>query len=119
MESGTDRRTSRRVKLLKWSAKILLKDKSLDGAARNISESGAFIYYSQPHGNDLPLQPDQVVDLLIEVPERRPLFISAQVVWSHILSSDEKDTVLGAGLHFTDIFHEDRRFLQDFVAASN
>ena len=115
MEPKIDRRVSKRVKLIKWPTKILIKEKSIDGITRNISVRGAFIYYFQPHGNNRPLQLHKVVDLIIEAPGVAPLFISAEVIWSNILSSDEKNTVLGVGLHFIEISDEERRFLHDFV----
>jgi hypothetical protein len=36
MESKIDRRSNKRVKLIKWPAKVLIKDKSIDGIVRNI-----------------------------------------------------------------------------------
>jgi c-di-GMP-binding flagellar brake protein YcgR len=115
MEPKIDRRRCKRAKIIKWPTKILIKDKSIDGITRNISVHGIFIYYSQPHGNDRPLQLHKVVDLIIEAPGVAPLFISAEVIWSNILSSDEKNTVLGVGLYFIEISDEERQFLHDFV----
>ena len=115
MEPKVDRRTCKRAKIIKWPAKILIKDKSIDGIVRNISVHGAFIYYFEPHGKNRPLQLHKVVDLIIEAPGVAPLFISAEVIWSNILSSDEKNTVLGVGLHFIEVSDEDRQFLHDFV----
>lgn len=115
MEPKIDRRSGKRVKLIKWPANILIKDKSIDGITRNISVHGAFIYYFQPHGNNLPLQLHEVVDLIIEATGVAPLFISAEVIWSHTLSSDEKNTLFGVGLRFIEVPEKDRQFLQDFV----
>ncbi len=115
MEPKVDRRTCKRVKIIKWPAKILIKDKSIDGITRNISVRGAFIYYFQPHGNNLPLQLHKVVDLIIEATGLAPLYISAEVIWSNILSSDEKNTLIGVGLRFIEVPEKDRHFLQDFV----
>mgnify|MGYP000134108486 CR=1 FL=1 len=115
MEPKIDRRVSKRVKLIKWPTKILIKEKSIDGITRNISVYGAFIYYFQPHGNNRPLQLHKVVDLIIEAPGVAPLFISAEVIWSNILSSDEKNTLLGVGLRFIEVPDKERQFLHDFV----
>ena len=117
MEPEIDRRRLSRVKLLNWPAKILIKDKTIDGTTRNISTHGAFLYYYRPHGNDLPLQLGQVVDLIIEPPDEAPLFMPAEVIWSNILSSDEKNTLLGVGLHFIQVSDKNRKFLHDFVTA--
>ena len=115
MEPKVDRRTCKRAKIIKWPAKILIKDKSIDGIVRNISVHGAFIYYFEPHGKNLPLQLHKVVDLIIEATGLAPLYISAEVIWSNILSSDEKNTLIGVGLRFIEVPEKDRHFLQDFV----
>jgi hypothetical protein len=56
-----------------------------------------------------------VVDLIIEATGLAPLYISAEVIWSNILSSDEKNTLIGVGLRFIEVPEKDRQFLQDFV----
>jgi c-di-GMP-binding flagellar brake protein YcgR len=116
MEPKIERRAFKRVKLINWPAKILIKDKSISGTTRNISPKGAFIYYFQPHGNDRPLKLHKVVDLIIEAPGVAPLFICAEVIWSNILSSDEKNTLLGMGLRFIEVPDKELQFLHDFVA---
>ena len=81
MEPKIDKRSNKRVKLIKWPAKVLIKDKSIDGIVRNISVHGAFIYYLEPHGKNLPLQRHKVVDLIIEASGVTPLYICAEVIW--------------------------------------
>jgi len=115
MEPKTERRAFKRVKLINWPAKIIIKDKSIDGATRNISPKGAFICYFQPHGDDRPLQVHKVIDLIIEAPSVTPLFICAEVIWSNILSSDEKNTLLGVGLRFIEVPDKGLQFLHDLV----
>jgi len=115
MEPKIERRAFKRVKLINWPAKILIKDRSINGTTRNISPQGAFIYYFQPHGDDRPLQLHKVVDLIIEAPGVAPLFICAEVIWSNILSSDEKNTLLGMGLRFIEVPDKELQFLHDFI----
>lgn len=115
MEPKIERRAFKRVKLINWPAKILIKDKSISGTTRNISPKGAFIYYFQPHGDDRPLKLHKVVDLIIEAPGVAPLFICAEVIWSNILSSDEKNTLLGMGLRFIEVPDKELQFLHDFI----
>jgi c-di-GMP-binding flagellar brake protein YcgR len=116
MEPKIERRTFKRVKLINWPVKILINDRSINGTTRNISPQGAFIYYFQPHGDDRPLQVHKVVDLIIEAPGVAPLFICAEVIWSNILSSDEKNTLLGMGLRFIEVPDKELQFLHDFIA---
>ena len=115
VEPKIERRAFKRVRLINWPAKIIVKDKSMDGTTRNISPKGAFVYYFQPHGDDLPLQLHTVVDFIIQVPRGASLFICAEVIWSNILSSDEKNTLLGMGLHFIEVPDKELQFLYDFV----
>jgi len=115
MEPKIARRAFKRVKLINWPAKIIIKDKSIDGTTRNISPQGAFIYYFRPHGDDRPLQLHKVVDLIIQAPSVAPLFICAEVIWFNILSSDEKNTLLGIGLRFIEVPDKELQFLHDFV----
>ena len=115
MEPKIERRAFKRVRLINWPAKILIKDRSINGTTRNISPQGAFIYYFQPHGDDRPLQLHKVVDLIIEAPSVAPLFICAEVIWSNILSSDEKNTLLGMGLRFIEVPDKELQFLHDFI----
>ena len=115
MEPKIERRAFKRVKLINWPAKIFIKDRSISGTTRNISPQGAFIYYFQPHGDDRPLSLHKVVDLIIEAPGVAPLFICAEVIWSNILSSDEKNTLLGMGLRFIEVPDKELQFLHDFI----
>ena len=115
MEPDIERRAFKRVKLINWPAKIIIKDKSIDGATRNITPQGAFIYYFRPHGDDRPLKLHKVVDLIIQAPGVASLFICAEVIWSNILSSDEQNTLLGVGLRFIEVPDKELQFLRDFV----
>ena len=115
MEPDIERRAFKRVKLINWPAKIIIKDKSIDGATRNITPQGAFIYYFRPHGDDRPLKLHKVVDLIIQAPSVASLFICAEVIWSNILSSDEQNTLLGVGLRFIEVPDKELQFLRDFV----
>ena len=115
MEPDIERRAFERVRLINWPAKIIIKDKSIDGATRNITPQGAFIYYFRPHGDDRPLKLHKVVDLIIQAPGVVSLFICAEVIWSNILSSDEQNTLLGVGLRFIEVPDKELQFLRDFV----
>ena len=115
MEPDIERRAFERVRLINWPAKIIIKDKSIDGATRNITPQGAFIYYFRPHGDDRPLKLHKVVDLIIQAPSVASLFICAEVIWSNILSSDEQNTLLGVGLRFIEVPDKELQFLHDFV----
>jgi hypothetical protein len=111
----SENRIYSRVKF-RWPAIIFTERKAIEGITRNISVNGAFIYYYQPHDQGIPLPLNKRVAMVINVPERLPLLIQAEVVWSDFLSSDEENTLLGVGLRFIDIFYEDRQYLREAIA---
>jgi PilZ domain len=111
---GANKRLYPRVKI-RWPVSILTKDSAVHGITRNISVNGAYIYYYKPHLDALPLLPKQRVGAIIKLPGRLPLMISAEVAWSDILNSDEQNTLLGVGLRFLELFHDDREFLHQII----
>jgi hypothetical protein len=115
MKMENDSRTYPRLTIINWPATILTKENSIDASVRNLSRKGAYIYYQQPHETAMPLRLHSRVGLVIRVPDRLPLLTHARVAWSDIMSSDERNTLIGVGLLFTNIFYEDRQFLRDLV----
>ena len=113
-DTGMENRLSSRVKF-RWPAVIMTGQRALEGITRNVSANGAFLYYYQPHQHGIPLPLKQRVVLVIKVPDRTPLLMHAEVVWSAVLSSDEENTLLGVGLRFLEIFYEDRQYLRDSI----
>jgi hypothetical protein len=105
-----------RFKIINWPTMILTNDEVIDGIARNLSASGAYIYYEMPKNKAIPFPLNTQVALVIKVPDRFPLLIRSEVVWSRIIKSSEGITLLGAGFSFTDIFFSDRQFLREMVA---
>jgi hypothetical protein len=105
-----------RFKVINWPTIILTNDEVIDGIARNLSASGAYIYYEMPQNKAIPLPLNAQIALVIKVPDRLPLLIRSQVLWSRIIKSSEGITLLGVGFSFTDIFFDDRQFLREMVA---
>jgi hypothetical protein len=101
--------------VINWPTIILTNDDLIDGIARNLSASGAYIYYEMPKNKAIPPPLNTQVALVIKVPDRFPLLIRSEVVWSRIIKSSEGITLLGAGFSFTDIFFSDRQFLREMV----
>jgi len=105
-----------RFKVINWPTTILTRDKVIDGIARNLSASGAYIYYEMPQNTAVPLPLNAQIALVIKVPDRFPLLVRAEVVWSRIIKTNDGITLLGAGFSFTDLFLSDRQFLREMVA---
>ena len=88
-----------------WTARILRKPRPFDGVIRNISHSGIFVCC------DYKLLAGELVRIAIEVTERSPLVIDAEVVWSRVLSQDDTDGLYGLGFRFAKVSDEDRKLI--------
>jgi hypothetical protein len=84
-----------------WTARIQREPHSFDGAIKNVSHSGASICCN----HNLP--PGERVRIAIEYPDRLPLVIDAEVIWSNILGQDAEYGLYRIGLRFVDISGED------------
>ena len=110
-----DRRASHRVKVLNWPAKILTEDAIIDGTTRNVGGNGAYILYDLPYRSNFSLGQRNRLALIIKPPNRLPLLLNAEVARSDILSSDEKNILIGVGLNFIELHYENRQFLRSLV----
>ncbi|MHA1939882.1 MAG: hypothetical protein ACW97O_16885 [Candidatus Thorarchaeota archaeon] len=115
-EKQANNRTYPRFKVINWPTIILTKDEVIDGIARNLIASAAYIYYEMPQNEAIPLLLNAQVAHVIKVPDPIPLLIRSEVVLYRILTSSEGITLLGAGFSFTDIFFNDRQVLRGMVA---
>ena len=111
-----DRRSSNRVKVLNWPAKILTEDAIIDGTTRNVGGNGAYVLYDLPYRSNFSLGQRNRLALIIKPPNRLPLLLNAEVARSDILSSDEKNILVGVGLTFIEVHYENRQFLRSLVA---
>ena len=111
-----DRRSSNRVKVLNWPAKILTEDAIIDGTTRNVGGNGAYVLYDLPYRSNFSLGQRNRLALIIKPPNRLPLLLNAEVARSDILSSDEKNILVGVGLNFIEVHYENRQFLRSLVA---
>ena len=85
-----------------WTARIQRRPRPFDAVIRNISHSGIFVCC------DYKLPAGELVRIAIEVTERSPLVIDAQVVWSRVLSKVETGGLYGIGFRFVNLSDEDR-----------
>ncbi len=88
-----------------WTARIQREPHSFDGVIKNVSHSGISICC------DHNLPPGERVRLAIEHPDRLPLVIDAEVIWSRILGQDEEYGLYRLGLRFVDISDEDLKLI--------
>jgi len=109
-----ERRLYPRVKM-RWPTTLFTRQWSLDGITRNVSIDGAFLYYSHPDPQPLPLRTDDRVNVVFNVPGDRQIRARARVAWSDVLAIEERSTLLGIGLQFSDVSDKDRKFLQEAI----
>jgi hypothetical protein len=113
-EMTGERRLYPRVKM-RWPTTLFTRQWSLDGITRNVSIDGAFLYYNQPDPQTLPLRADERVDVVFNVPGDRQIRVRARIAWSDVLAIEERSTLMGIGLQFSDVSDKDRAFLRGAI----
>ena len=113
-----ERRLYPRVKR-RWPTTLFTRQWSLDGITRNVSIDGAFLYYHQPDPQPLSLRTDDRVNVVFNVPGDRRIRACARVAWSDVLAIEERSTLLGIGLQFSDVSVKDRDLLRDAITAKS
>ena len=125
MESRQDNRQRPRAEI-GWPVTIRTAHK-IDAETKNISSDGAYINFKglKPQKNSArninateSLPPEGSFRMLIWVPDRYPLKLTAKVVWTDSLIDDQGESYLGVGTQFLDISEGDRKFLHRLVADS-
>lgn len=103
-----ERRRYLRTKL-QWPVTVILSNVQIDGEIQNISQQGAYISFQEtpPHKGSLRL--------VIRPPNREPLKVTAEVIWTIAASSGEGVATYGAGVYFVYISEEDSKFLHNLV----
>jgi len=93
---------------LRWSVSVQLSGSVTEGVTKDISEGGAYVCCANPLG------PEEVLDLVINSPDK-PLNVKAEVVWSSMSGLDDEITPRGMGVRFLNIDSEDRRIIAKAV----
>jgi Tfp pilus assembly protein PilZ len=109
MVLGIKSRGQPRAKI-KWPVLIKTTSGSISGETQNISTSGAFIFCQDPSGLEDNFQ------IIIKVPHRQSLSISAKVIWKTASTMNDKAPGSGIGVQFSGISADDRKLLQALIA---
>jgi Tfp pilus assembly protein PilZ len=109
MVLGIKSRGQPRAKI-KWPVLIQTASGSISGETHNISTSGAFIYCQDPSSLEDNFQ------MIIKVPHRQSLSVSARVIWKTVATMNDKTSGSGIGVQFSEISADDRRLLQAWIA---
>jgi len=109
MVLGIKSRGQPRAKV-KWPVLIQTTSGSISGETHNISTSGAFIYCQDPSSLEDNFQ------MIIKVPHRRSLIVSARIIWKTVATMNDKTSGSGIGVQFSEISADDRRLLQAWIA---
>ena len=109
MVLGIKSRGQPRAKV-KWPVLIQTSRGSISGETHNISTSGAFVFCQDPSGLEDNFQ------MIIRVPHRESLCISAKVIWKTVATMNGTTPGSGIGVQFSGISPDDRRLLQSLIA---
>lgn len=107
-----ERRDGNRIKIV-WPVSLETDKGIIRAETRDLSRSGAFVKCSRP------FQPGEKFKLTIEVPDKDPLSLSSEVVWSNTGIPEEKIITRGMGIRFLQNFDEDlvslRSVLEEYL----
>ena len=92
-----------------WPVVILTRHGATLGETKNIGASGAFIFCRAL------LKAKDRFRIFIMPPDRQPLSIFVEVVWSNPYSSEEDVPPCGLGVRFRRLSDMDRQFLRSVV----
>jgi adenylate cyclase len=92
---------------VRWPCTLRTAHKSINAELRDISAGGALVYLQDQ------AQLDETFQIVIMVPDGKPLETAIEVVWSDMI---EEDTPRRFGAKFTKISQEDRRFLLEVIS---
>jgi Tfp pilus assembly protein PilZ len=109
MVLGIKSRGQPRAKI-RWPVEIETTSGSISGETQNISTSGAFIFCQDPANLEDNFQ------IIIKVPHRQSLSLSAKVIWKTVTTLNDKGSGSGIGVQFSKISKDDRRLLQALIA---
>ena len=109
MVPSQDRRQFARAES-KWPVIIISPDSQTLGEIKRISQVGASIYCDK--------LPSTAKELCLEIqpPNRQPIKVSAQPIWSVDADSSERPHYFVFGVRFEYISEDDIQFLGDIVA---
>ncbi|MGA1825048.1 MAG: PilZ domain-containing protein [bacterium] len=103
-----EKRQYERVEI-RWPVTIESSHGSITGETKDISLGGIFIICQTP----LPL--GESFSLTLHIPDKEPLTITAEVVWSNINVPDSQIVTRGMGIRFIKISEEARKRLTDGI----
>ena len=94
---------------LRWPVSVQLGGTVTEGVTKDISEGGAYVCCANPLG------PNEVLDMVINAPDK-PLNVKAEVVWASMSGLDDEITPRGMGVRFLNIGNEEKRIIAEAVA---
>lgn len=94
---------------LRWPVSVQLGGAVTEGVTKDISEGGAYVCCANPLG------PNEVLDMVINAPDKL-LNVKAEVVWASMSGLDDEITPRGMGVRFLNIGNEEKRIIAEAVA---
>ena len=94
---------------LRWPVSVQRGGEVTEGVTKDISEGGAYVCCANPLG------PNEVLDMVINAPDKL-LNVKAEVVWASMSGLDDEITPRGMGVRFLNIGDEEKRIIAEAVA---
>jgi c-di-GMP-binding flagellar brake protein YcgR len=94
---------------LRWHVSVQRGGEVTEGVTKDISEGGAYVCCANPLG------PNEVLDMVINAPDKL-LNVKAEVVWASMSGLDDEITPRGMGVRFLNIGDEEKRIIAEAVA---
>ena len=94
---------------LRWPVSVQLSGTVTEGVTKDISEGGAYVCCANPLG------PNEVLDMVINAPDKL-LNVKAEVVWASMSGLDDEITPRGMGVRFLNIGNEEKTIIAEAVA---
>ncbi len=109
MTSGSERRKQPRIKA-KWPVTIITEQSTIDGHSINITASGLFVQCGEQ------FQENEICQLIISIPNRDPILVKGNMIWSNLGGADKQGYRSGMGFSFIKISKEDSQFFKEIIA---
>ena len=109
MTSGNERRKQPRIKA-RWPVTIITDQNTIEGRSINITTSGLFVQCGEQ------FQENEICQVIISIPDRDPILVKGNMIWSNPGGADEQGYRSGMGFSFIKISKGDRQFFKEMIA---
>lgn len=110
MLADRDQRGERHRIKARWPVTIITDQTVIEGESINITISGLFVRCGER------LQENEICQLILRIPDRDPIVIKGNLIWSNLSAADKKNHLSGMGFSFFKIAEDDRQFFKEMIS---